>query len=65
MDMMKSILLIYLVLFSTLNCLPTKRQLDNSLTLSTSNWSYDSTNNVYYQIGVPIVQTRRQQPMKL
>ena len=63
--MMKSILLIYLVLFSTLNCLPTKRQLDNSLTLSTSNWSYDSTNNVYYQIGVPIVQTRRQQPMKL
>ena len=65
MDMMKSILLIYLVLFSTLNCLPTKRQLDYSLTLSTSNWSYDSTNNVYYQIGVPIVQTRRQQPMKL
>ena len=50
--MMKSILLIYLVLFSTLNCLPIKRQLDNSLILSTSNWSYDSTNNVYYQIGV-------------
>ena len=65
MDMMKSILLIYLVLFSTLNCLPNKRQFDNSLILSTSNWSYDSTNNVYYQIGVPIVQTRRQQPMKL
>ena len=47
-----SILFIYLVLFSQFNSTQTKRHLDYSLTLDSTNWSYDSTNNVYYQIGV-------------
>ena len=51
MNRINSILFLYLVLFSSNNSSPTKRKLD-SLTLSTSNWSYDSSNNVYYQIGV-------------
>ena len=51
MNLIKSILFMYLVLFSSCNPSRTKRKLA-SLTLSTSNWSYDSSNNVYYQIGV-------------
>ena len=52
MSRINSILFIYLVLFSQFNSTPTKRHLDYSLTLDSTNWSYDSTNNVYYQIGV-------------
>ena len=51
MNLIKSILFMYLVLFSSSNPSSTKRKLA-SLTLSTSNWSYDSSNNVYYQIGI-------------
>ena len=50
--LINSILFIFLIIFSNFNCSPVKRKLDYSLTLSTSNWSYDSTNNVYYQIGL-------------
>ena len=52
MSRINSILFIYLVLFSQFNSTPTKRHLDNSLALDSTNWSYDPTNNVYYQIGV-------------
>ena len=48
----KSILYIYLILFSTINSFPLKKRKLASLTLDNSNWNYDSTNNVYYQIGV-------------
>ena len=51
MNLINSILLIYLLLFSSISSSPIKRKLA-SLELSTSNWSYDSSNNVYYQIGV-------------
>ena len=51
-QLINSILFIFLIIFSNFNCSPVKRKLDYSLTLSTSNWSYDSTNNVYYQIGL-------------
>ena len=51
MNLINSILFIYILLFSPINSSPSKRNLA-SLTLSTSNWSYDSSNNVYYQIGV-------------
>jgi len=51
MNLINSIFFIYLLLFSSINSSPSKRNLA-SLTLSTSNWSYDSSNNVYYQIGV-------------
>ena len=52
MSRINSILIIYLLLFSQIDSSPIKRKLDYSLVLDTSNWSYDSTNNVYYQIGV-------------
>ena len=48
----KSILYIYLILFSTINSFPLQKRKLASLTLDNSNWNYDSTNNVYYQIGV-------------
>ena len=48
----KSILFIYLILFSTISSFPLQKRKLASLTLDSSNWSYDSTNNVYYQIGV-------------
>ena len=48
----KSILFIYLILFSTINSFPLPKRKLASLTLNSSNWSYDSTNNVYYQIGL-------------
>ena len=51
MNRINSILFIYLIFFSTIESTPFKRQLA-SLTLDSSGWSYDSTNNVYYQIGV-------------
>ena len=52
MGRINSILFIYLLLFSNINLIPlAKRKLD-SLTLDSSKWNYDSTNNVYYQIGV-------------
>ena len=51
MNLINSILLIYLLLFSSISSSPIKRKLA-SLELSTSNWSYDPSNNVYYQIGV-------------
>ena len=51
MNRINSILFIYLIFFSTIESTPVKRQLA-SLTLDSSGWSYDSTNNVYYQIGV-------------
>ena len=49
----KSILYIYLILFSTINSFPLQKRKLASLTLDNSNWNYDSTNNVYYQILVP------------
>ena len=52
MSRINSILFIYLILFSQFNSTPKKRHIDYSLALDSSNWSYDSTNNVYYQIGV-------------
>jgi len=48
----KSILFIYLILFSTINSFPLPKRNLASLALDSSNWSYDSTNNVYYQIDV-------------
>ena len=52
MERINSILFIYLILFSTISSLPHSQRKLASLTLDSSNWSYDSTNNVYYQIGV-------------
>ncbi len=48
-----SIVFILLTLSANFNCSNLKRQLeDYTLTFDSSNWSYDSTNGVYYQIGV-------------
>ena len=48
-----SIIFIFLELFSNYNCSNLKRHLeDYTLTFDSSNWSYDSTNGIYYQIGV-------------
>jgi len=47
-----SILLIFQTLFYNFRFSSIKRRLANSLIFNSSNWSYDSTNNVYYQIGV-------------
>ena len=55
MNRINSILFLYLVLFSSIISSPTKTKV-LSLTLSNSNWSYDSTNNVYYQIGIAYCQ---------
>ena len=52
MERINSILFIYLIIFSTISSLPHSQRKLASLTLDSSNWSYDSTNNVYYQIGV-------------
>ena len=56
MKLANSLVYIYLILFSFINSFPTKRRLENTLTFNTSNWSYDQTNNVYYQIGVTYCQ---------
>ena len=48
-----SIVFIFLTLYSKYNCSELKRNLeDYTLKFDSSNWSYDSTNGVYYQIGV-------------
>ena len=48
-----SIAFIFLLLSSNFNCSNLKRNLDEyTLTFDNTNWSYDSTNGVYYQIGV-------------
>ena len=48
-----SILLIFLLLSSNFNCSNLKRRLeDYTLIFDNTNWSYDSTNGVYYQIQV-------------
>ena len=52
MGRINSILLIYLIIFSAISSVPIPKRKLASLTLDSSNWSYDSTNNVYYQIGV-------------
>ena len=52
MDRINSILFIFLILISNTNSSPAKRQLEYSLTFDSTNWSYDSTNKVYYQIKV-------------
>ena len=53
MNLIYSILFIILTLSSNFHCSNLKRYLDEySLTFDNSNWSYDSTNGVYYQIGV-------------
>ena len=53
MSRIYSILLLYLILLSHFNSKPNLlRKLEYSLTFDNTNWSYDSTNNVYYQIGV-------------
>ena len=53
MILIYSIIFIILTLSSNFNCSNLKRHLDEYiLTFDNSNWSYDSTNGVYYQIGV-------------
>jgi len=52
MGRINSILFIYLLLFSNINLFPLAKRKLASWTLDSSNWGYDSTNNVYYQIGV-------------
>ena len=48
-----SILFIFLIIAQNFNCSNLKRHLDDyTLTFDKTNWSYDSTNGVYYQIGV-------------
>ena len=48
-----SFLFIILTLSSNFNCSNLKRHLDEyTLTFDNTNWSFDSTNGVYYQIGV-------------
>ena len=56
MKLANSLVYIYLILFSFINSFPTKRRLENTLNFNTSNWNYDSTNKVYYQIGVTYCQ---------
>ena len=53
MSRIYSILLLYLILLSHFSSKPNLlRKLEYSLTFDNTNWSYDSTNNVYYQVGV-------------
>ena len=53
MSRIYSIVFIVLLLTPNFNCSNLKRNLDEySLTFDKTNWSYDSTNGVYYQIGV-------------
>ena len=53
MNRINSILFIFLIFFSNISSTPLKRKLeDYTLIFDKTNWSYDSTNNVYYQIGV-------------
>ena len=52
MNLLKSILFIFLIITSSFKCSHLKRQLDSSLAINSANWSYDSTNGVYYQIGL-------------
>ena len=52
MSRINSILFIYLILFSQMGSTPSKHRLADSLILDSTNWSYDSSNNVYYQIGI-------------
>ena len=52
MSRINSILFIYLILLSHLGSTPSKHRLADSLILDSTNWSYDSSNNVYYQIGI-------------
>jgi len=53
MNLIYSIVLIFLSLTSNFNCSKIIRNLDDyTLTFDSSKWNYDSTNGVYYQIGV-------------
>ena len=53
MSMIYSIVFIFLILSAKYNCSNLKRHLtDYTLEFDNSNWSYDSTNGIYYQIGV-------------
>ena len=52
MSRINSILFIYLIFFSQMGSTPSKHRLADSLILDSTNWSYDSSNNVYYQIGI-------------
>ena len=55
MKLINTILFIFLIFTSNSNCSNLLRHLDDttySLTFNQANWSYDSTNGVYYQIGV-------------
>ena len=53
MNLINTILLAFLIFTSNSNCSNLLRTLDDySLTFDKTNWSYDSTNGVYYQIGV-------------
>ena len=44
--------LLFLVFFSTFNTINSKLESDYSLNFDSTNWDFDSTNGVYYQIGV-------------
>ncbi len=53
MNLIYSSIFIFLSFISNFNCSKNIRHLDDyTLTFDSSNWSYDSTNGVYYQIGV-------------
>jgi len=53
MNLIYSIILIFFSLTSNSNCSKIIRNLDDySLNFDNSKWNYDSTNGVYYQIGV-------------
>ena len=53
MSRIYSIIFIFLLLSPNYNCSNLKRHLeDYTLTFDDTNWSYDSTNGVYYQIQV-------------
>ena len=53
MKLIYSIIFIFLILSAKYNCSNLKRHLlEYSLEFDNSNWSYDSKNRIYYQIGV-------------
>ena len=53
MRRINSILFLLLIIWQNIKCSQIKRQLDEyTLTFDNTNWSYDSTNGIYYQIGV-------------
>lgn len=52
MNMTYSILFIFLALISNLSLTNQKAEESYSLNFNNANWSFDSTNRVYYQIGV-------------